>query len=297
MARLTVVGDAFLDVDVHGCSDRRMPDFGAPVIDERAVRCRPGGAGLAALLAARAGWTVRLVCALGDDPAGNHVRSMLVAAGVTVDDLVLDGRTPEKIRLFGDGVVVARLDRGGSPSLSVRERLGARLGGAVVVSDYGQGISADPLIRSELAEADLVVWDPHPRGTPPVTGVAVVTPNEEEARHFAGGVTDREMHELSRRWAAPLCVTRGASGATLFEAPDNLAHFPAGAVPLTDACGAGDCFSVSVVTALAEGKALPRAVELAVAAATDYVGQPAVAGVGGESTGAPAVQTLWGSGA
>ena len=57
---------------------------------------------------------------------------------------------------------------------------------AVLVSDYGRGVAADPAVRAALAEAIArgvpVVWDPHPRGPAPVPGVTVATPNLGEAR-------------------------------------------------------------------------------------------------------------------
>ncbi len=55
---------------------------------------------------------------------------------------------------------------------------------AIVVADYGRGITANTDIRAALSEAVLrlpVVWDPHPAGSEPVEGVAVVTPNLVEA--------------------------------------------------------------------------------------------------------------------
>ena len=48
---LVVVGDALLDRDVDGSVGRLAPDAPVPVVDQTAVRVRPGGAGLAAALA------------------------------------------------------------------------------------------------------------------------------------------------------------------------------------------------------------------------------------------------------
>lgn len=74
---LVVVGDALLDEDVEGVSTRLAPDAPAPVVDVTGDRRRPGGAGLAAALAARDGREVVLVAALGDDPASDAVRLSL----------------------------------------------------------------------------------------------------------------------------------------------------------------------------------------------------------------------------
>ncbi|RFU38499.1 D-beta-D-heptose 1-phosphate adenosyltransferase, partial [Actinomadura logoneensis] len=48
---LVVVGDTLLDVDLVGECARLSPDAPVPVIEHAAERARPGGAGLAALLA------------------------------------------------------------------------------------------------------------------------------------------------------------------------------------------------------------------------------------------------------
>ena len=51
-AALVVVGDALLDRDLEGTAARLAPDAPVPVVDDPAERCRPGGAALAATLAA-----------------------------------------------------------------------------------------------------------------------------------------------------------------------------------------------------------------------------------------------------
>ena len=68
--RLVVVGDALLDRDLDGRVERLAPDAPVPVVDAAVDRARPGGAALAAALAAADGRPVTLVTALGDDAAG-----------------------------------------------------------------------------------------------------------------------------------------------------------------------------------------------------------------------------------
>ena len=50
---LVVVGDALLDRDVSGRVERLSPDAPVPVVDEEAVRSRPGRRGPGAGAAAR----------------------------------------------------------------------------------------------------------------------------------------------------------------------------------------------------------------------------------------------------
>ena len=56
------------------------PEAPVPVVDAERIWHRPGGAGLAAVLAARANHDVVLVTALGDDLDGHTLRELLTSA-------------------------------------------------------------------------------------------------------------------------------------------------------------------------------------------------------------------------
>jgi len=280
--KLVVVGDTLLDRDVHGTVRRIAPDAPAPVLDEESVSDRPGGAGLAALLAARQGHDVALVTALADDAAGARLAGLLDEAGVKVYPMPLPGATPEKIRLRAGGQVLVRLDRGGDPAdpgdppdaaLAVLDDAAA-----ILVSDYGRGVTRNSRLRTALAEADApIVWDPHPNGPAPVAGVRLVTPNEREA----GGA--RAAEELRRRWRAhAVAVTLGARGAMLCHNGPAPLMVPAPETATGDPCGAGDRFAATAALALAGGALVSEAVVEAVAAATAFVA------AGGVNAPAPA---------
>lgn len=191
---VVVVGDLLLDRDVDGRAERLSPDAPAPVVDERTRRARPGGAGLAAALLAVDGRDVTLVTALARDPGARELRGLLARCGVRVVDLGLPGTTPEKIRVRADGRPLVRLDRGdgGPPGALTAEGRAALAGArAVLVSDYGRGLAAEPTVRAalgRLGEDVPLVWDPHPRGPEPVPGARVVTPNAAEAERAAAGL-------------------------------------------------------------------------------------------------------------
>jgi len=287
---LVVVGDALLDRDVTGRADRLSPDAPVPVVSELTETDRPGGAGLAALLAARDGLDVVLVTALGADPAGERVAALLAEAGVTVVAGRLPGRTPTKERVRVAGQSLLRLDREeiapGPPVVTDAMAAAVRGAGAVLVSDYGRGLAADPSLRAEIERAAHrvpVVWDPHPRGADPVPGVRLVTPNLSEALRFsgrtAGGPTvasaARAGRELATRWrAGGVAVTLGAGGALLVSAgPDGVPLAVPGPVTAAaaDPCGAGDRFAATVAGRLSTGALPSEAVTAGVAAASAYV--------------------------
>ncbi|HEU4973750.1 MAG TPA: PfkB family carbohydrate kinase, partial [Baekduia sp.] len=285
--RLTVVGDALLDRDVEGDVRRLAPDAPVPVVDHERTRVRPGGAGLAAALAAAGDHEVRLVTALASDAAGRELRDVLAARGVEVVDVGLDGQTPEKIRVRTQGRALLRLDRGGDGGTvgpaSGAARAAIEWADAVLVADYGRGVAAEDGLRTALTRAAArglpIVWDPHPRGPAPVHGAALVTPNEAEAAGFAADVPGDGPHgaiaraeALRDRWRVRcVCVTRGAHGAVVVGAGGAPLAVPAEPVPVGDPCGAGDRFAVTAAAALADGALPSEAVVAAVASASAFV--------------------------
>jgi len=281
---LVIVGDTLLDRDIDGAVHRIAPDAPAPVLDQEHVRERPGGAGLAALLAAADGHEVALVTAIADDAAGARLTELLTAAGVQVYALPLPGPTPEKVRLRAGGQVLLRLDRGGDPQPPGDAPPAAlrllRDASAILVSDYGRGVAGHPALRAALAEtAAPVVWDPHPDGPAPVPDTRLVTPNLAEACKLSGdagggsdlAVAQRAGHLLRQRWrAGAVAVTCGADGAVLCHSgPTPLMAAPAAVQG--DPCGAGDRFATAAALALAAGARVSEAVREAVATATAYV--------------------------
>ena len=166
---LVVVGDALLDCDIDGQVSRLCPDAPAPVLEDTAQTWRPGGAALAALLAATEEIPVILVAPLGDDEASATVRALL-EPHVTVVGLPLTGPLPEKTRFRAGGRTLLRADRAGGPAGPAGPPAAEAItaAGTVLVSDYGRGVTADERIRAALtsqARRIPLVWDPHPKGT------------------------------------------------------------------------------------------------------------------------------------
>lgn len=309
---LVIIGDALLDIDIRGTISRVTPDGQAPVIDGDEHRMRPGGAGLAALLAAApADRDVVLITGLGDDEAGDRVAAMLDGL-VSVVRLPLDGGTPEKARVLTCGKLLVRLDRGrgrvrAGAVLPPRARLALAEAEAVLVADYGRGMAVHPEISdllAELAGRVPVAWDPHPRGGRPLPGVRLVTPNEAEALAFSrdtaarddgsttardarsttgrddGSTTGRRAAHLVRAWGVSgVAVTLGDLGAVLATGSRPPVMVPAPQVSAPDTCGAGDSFAVAVTRALAGGLPLADAVSHAVHAASSFVAAGAASSI------------------
>ncbi|WP_406691545.1 PfkB family carbohydrate kinase [Saccharopolyspora sp. ID03-671] len=275
--KLVILGDALLDLDLTGSASRLCPDAPVPVVDVESRRGRPGGAALAALLAASRGAEVTLISGRGTDPAGYEL-DRLLPAGIRLVDLPFAGGTPSKTRVRAGDQSVVRLDAGAgtvpdvAPGPAVVREL--RSADAVLVADYGRGAASNSRLRHELSRlppGTPLVWDPHPRGAVPVARSDLVVPNESEAARFSG-VTAQPAGalELWREWeCGAVAVTTGERGAAL--APDGELIAAPEVDTATDTCGAGDGFSVAAALALARGESTSDAVADAVVSATRFV--------------------------
>lgn len=289
-ALIVVVGDSLLDVDLVGSASRLAPDSPVPVVDNVVEQLRPGGAALAATLLARDGHDVVLVTALGDDENSRRL-SELLGPRVAVVASSMRGGVPRKTRVRAGAQSLVRFDSGGGELVADRAferrvRSVFQGAGSVLVSDYGGGVTA--LLRDALGgipgHAPLV-WDPHPRGVPPIAGASAVTPNLDEAMTFARAQRNQvvpggtgltavvaDARELVSAWKAhSVCITMGAKGALLSFGDDSPLIVPAPAVYCVDPCGAGDRFAGAFAAALARGMLPSQAARSAVVAASQFV--------------------------
>ena len=306
--RIVVVGDVLLDVDISGTSERLSPDAPVPVVDVTGSLVRAGGAGLVAVLLAADGAEVELVTALSDDARSHDLRRAL--AGVRTVAGHSPGPTPVKTRVRTNDHAVTRIDEGcgavAAPQVTAAMLESIAGADAIVVADYGRGLTADPALRTALDRRRPgvpLVWDPHPRGARPVASATVVTPNLAEAAVFAGrgaqGVTGAAdaAGVLAASWGCDaVVVTLGALGALLLAPPTTSPRSGGHALPLlvpavpvgaADACGAGDRFAASLTLALAGGAGLADAVAAAVQAAGAFLTAGGVSALGRPARPAP----------
>ncbi|RBY84561.1 D-glycero-beta-D-manno-heptose 1-phosphate adenylyltransferase [Blastococcus sp. TF02A-30] len=281
---LVVVGDALLDVDLVGSASRLTPDAPVPVVEDVERRERPGGAALAAVIAASAtAREVVLVAPLDSDDGAARLRELL-AGRVRLVPIPATGGTAVKQRIRVGDHSVARLDSGAPVATlgALPDEAAAviRDAAAVLVADYGRGTTAAPDVRAALAGArGPVVWDPHPRGADPVRGVRLVTPNAAEAARVAPDVPGEGLAAVGTRaealishWGVgAVAVTMGARGTLLSYGSGAPMVVPAVAVTGGDPCGAGDSFAAAAALALADGAVTGEAVAAGVAFASAFV--------------------------
>lgn len=303
---LVVVGDALLDVDLIGDASRLTPDAPVPVVQVDHESARPGGAGLTAVLARRLAddrdrdVAVVLVAPIADDAAGERLRALLEEAGVQLVPVRHGGSTVVKRRIRAGGQSIARLDEGSQPMLDKlpgEARAAIAEASTVLVSDYGQGMSATPGLADALRGLRApIVWDPHPRGARPVAGCRLITPSQAEAEALTADVSTSgstlaglaaRAGALVERWQAhAVTLTLGDRGALLAQ-PDAVPSVVPAQRPVRagDACGAGDCFAASAALTMLAGGLTSEAVQAAVADATRFVEDGGASGLARQRTG------------
>ncbi|WBQ08310.1 PfkB family carbohydrate kinase [Kribbella sp. CA-293567] len=270
--RVVVVGDVLLDRDIEGDVRRVCPDAPVPVVDVDRTTERAGGAGLVATLLDRPGVSPHLVTAIADDEPGERLLGLLDRR-LQVSPILSASATRCKTRVRSAGQSLLRIDA--APTAEVGDdcdlaALEAALNDAdvVLVSDYAGGVVSHPEVRAALERCALrrpMIWDPHPRGSEPVPGVTVVTPNRSEAVQFGTSQEpDQLAVELRDRWRAwSLAVTDGCHGVYV-AAGDGPLFTPAPFQYQGDSCGAGDRFAGTVAVEIGSGATVSTAVEAAV---------------------------------
>jgi ribokinase len=283
--QVVVIGSINMDITVHA---DRLPERGQTVTGGTALRGGGGKGANAAVAAARAGATTRLVAAVGDDEPGTAALEALWAEGVDVGAVVaLPG--------VATGTALIVVDAAGDNQIAVASGANHELDGGHVAAALGDGAAgldgACVLLSFELLDPPLVaaarlatqagatlVVNPAPARELPGALIAcapILTPNQHEAATLTGeDEPERAAAALAARTGAPVVVTLGERGALVADPGGDARRHPAPAVEAVDATGAGDVFNGVLAAALAGGAPLAVAVDAAVAAAADSVTRP-----------------------
>ncbi len=268
---IVVVGDAMLDVYVHGTVSRVSPEAPVPVLEERERDCRPGGAAHLASSLHALGANVRLFARCGEDEAGLELKRLVARVGVDASWLPATSTTVKtRFVSLNQQLLRVDLDHRGPLDPAGRAELADRLAGSpepVVVSDYGQGLVDEALMR--VLRHREPGWYADPSRHRPASfyaGALLLTPNRREAWGGLGDPTaSADPARLAERYASeaggsPVLLTLGAEGGVLW---DGTAHaLPVRTRPVFDVTGAGDITLAAAARAHVSGADLLDAARL-----------------------------------
>ncbi len=287
-AQIVVVGDLMLDRYWQGATSRVSPEAPVPVVKVDHNEDRVGGAGNVALNIASLGAGATVIGTVGNDEAGQTLRSRLGAAGIHCDfQISRDKPTITKLRVVSRQQQLLRLDfeKRFEPGdvTEFSDKLAGLLPhmGALVLSDYAKGSLSNPqpLIKRAREAGIPILVDPKGSDFKRYRGATLVTPNLHEFEEVVGPcATEHELVTKGLRLLESLeiealLVTRGEHGMTLLQPGCPELHLPAHAREVYDVTGAGDTVIATLAAALVAGEKLPEAVTLANISAGIVVGK------------------------
>ncbi len=264
-----VVGDAMLDVYLHGDVERISPEAPVPVVRVREQRAALGGAANVAQNVIAAGARGTLVATVGRDAAGAALREMLVRLGAADGSLIpVDRPTTRKTRLVARSQQVVRFDEEDDSELdaavmkTVLARIEAALeaADALVLEDYNKGLLTMQVIQRAIQGARArgvpVVVDPKYRNFFAYRGATIFKPNRRELESALGAAVDLD-HEpslpqtLEKLGVEHLLLTLGERGMLLMAAAGESRRIPTTAREVYDVVGAGDTVTAYLAVMLA----------------------------------------------
>jgi rfaE bifunctional protein kinase chain/domain len=295
--RVTVIGDAMLDVYLRGEVERISPEAPVPVVRVRDRRYALGGAGNVAQNVRAVGAQCDLVAAVGDDAGGRQLCSMLDAIGAGLGSLVtVDRPTTTKTRIVARSQQVVRVDEEDDTDLdgaSVNRVLEAVAGAvsqadALVIEDYNKGVLVPRVIESAMQAARAkgipIVVDPKYRNFFLYRGATIFKPNRRELGEALGAEIELDHPEalpatFARLGVDHLLLTLGERGMVLVSAGGQIKSVPTMAREVYDVVGAGDTVTAYLALVLAAGGSASEAAVIANYAAGVEVGKPGAATV------------------
>lgn len=249
-----------------------------------------GAPAIAAYAASMLGARTHLVAGIGQDAAGDTIRSRLSAAGVTCHESSgghLRPTATAHVTYFLDGHREFGFDVGGTAATAVREAdLAAlpesaswlHLSGSAVLFGEPLAASAMSALRRARAGGATVSVDPNVRAEALTPASATLLTEALALAHVifpsAGEIEALGLSaaELTRR-GATVCTTDGPRGA-LLETPEGTWVIPAEPSHPVDTDGAGDSFAGGYIAAVMAGATAPEAARAGSRAAAESIAVP-----------------------
>lgn len=234
-----------------------------------------------AVAAAKLGMKTAILCALGEDDAGDMVAGALRRCGVGTE-LIVRGEehaTPVTTMFVGDDGTRKSITNGAHRYNFHPERFAARFtdARAVILGSLFRAPFDDPAILCEVVQsakaAGLIILAdtklPNFRFltlediAPALPLIDYITPNEDEARYYTHRDTPEAMAEVFLGYGVKnVLIKLGAKGC-YFKNGEGAIRLPACDINAVDATGAGDNFVAGFACELLRGAAVPDALRFA----------------------------------
>lgn len=287
-ARVLVVGAVNVDFVM---ATKHLPGPGETVVGPRVDRYGGGKGANAAVAAARAGASVRLIGAAGSDDTGVGALAELRSEQVDVGGVSISAESPT-------GVALIVVDQTGENQIAVGAGANADLGSVHVTDSLTDLAPGDCVLISTEIPGDAVIAAVEAANTagatcvlnpaPPIPEISgalrhrpILTPNAGECRALATmlghdvDTVDEAATLLMNATDAPVIVTLGGDGLLVGIPGNGFEQIPARDAAVRDTTGAGDTFNGVFAARLAAGDQISPAATIANVAAAlsvSYVG-------------------------
>ena len=286
-AKVLVVGDIILDTYCSGSVNRISPEAPVPIVEQKNVTNRLGGAANVALNLASLGADVGLMGIVGKDSNAQTVRNLLASASINAH-LIISSDTPtvNKIRISVDNHQMMRIDIEelycGSCVSEMQVSFDEKIHNydVVIFSDYAKGTlnCISSLISTCNKNLKISIVDPKGSDFKKYGGANFVTPNLKEFYAVAKKSNDDSLETMG----LDLCefnsiesvlVTKSEKGMALYSTKYDSLELPTNAKEVFDVTGAGDTVVAVLGACLAIGVDIKTAVSLSNKAAGIVVGK------------------------
>jgi ribokinase len=275
---IVVIGSINMDLVAH---TRQLPVAGQSVTGT-GFDTTPGGKGAnQAVAAARLGYPVKMVGAVGDDVFGQTLLDNLANLAGTAVEISSVARVsgPSGVATIllsesGENLIVVVPGANGKVDSAAINRQAALIRSAgMVLCQLELPLETVTHTLDLCVEANVpVILDPAPAASLPDTALsqtAWFTPNETEAAFYLGNQSKPEdaAQQLLDKGLKGVVLKRGSEGAYVAVAGSRAGWIKPFSVKAVDTVGAGDCFNGAFAVALLEGNDPFAAARFASAAA------------------------------
>ena len=279
MKNILVIGSLNMDLVIN---TDRMPQAGE-TIHGKGFAHFPGGKGAnQASACARAGGNVKMLGKVGDDAYGDILLKNLSQDGVNINGIERENISTgvAVITVFnGENSII--LDKGANGLVDryyIDRHIDAIDWADYIIMQYEIPMETVVYVAQIVkSKGKTLIIDPAPMMEAPselYRMADIILPNETETAQLVGEGNDDEasVKKMYGLGCKNVIMTLGKKGSIYYNG-ENMINQPAYKVKAIDTTGAGDCFTGSMVAALASDKTMEEALEFASKASAIAVGR------------------------